>query len=514
MPCAVSSRSRTESSAFRAWPLADADPRHHAVALRLDEDLAVLALLRPDLLPEEVVGAQEPLAVPAVLEDRLLHPRRVLAGGTRLVGEAHRLGERRVVGGHVDEEAGDEHRLRGATGAVPGRLERLARGVREAVEVQAIVPVRAADEGQAVRAQVVEDVVERALQVLEQGRRVLRVVVEGDRFLQDAEVAGLLDVGGGAGDEPQRVVVEARADGVVPPLRERLVLVVGAPVRLLRRRDVEDALFRARGDQVHEAQQVLVRVAEAHAAADPGLEVGGRARHVEGHHALVGVPDVDHAVEALVSRFHRVLREHLRPVVAECLEGGVRLRRRLEARQQLPSAGLVHDPGPLPLLRDRVLDVAEDEDEGLLLARSQIHGQLVRADRRPAAGHGVARLPLRHDLGLPEAVPEAEEALAVGVEAGHFRVHRVDGVVVAALAVLGLVVDRRAVDLHLADRQVPLVVVLVVRGVPEAELDEREEPDALRGLRGVLQGDPVHLGGRPERDEVEDLGPDPLPLAR
>ena len=389
----------------------------------------------------------------------------------------------------------------------PGRL-------REAVQVQAVVPVGAADERQAVGAEVVEDVVERALQVLEERRRVLRVVVEGHRLLQDPEVARLLDVGRRPRDEPERVVVEARPDVVVPPLRERLVLVVGAAVRLLGGGDVEDALPRPRRDEVHEAEQVLVRVAEAHAAADAGLEVRGRARHVEGDHALVGVPDVDHPVETLVAGLHRVLRQHLRPVLAQGDESGVHLRGRLEAREELPRRLLVHDPRALPLLRHRVLDVAEDEDEGLLLARREVHRQLVRADRRPAAGHGVARLPLRHDLRLGEAVPGPQEALAVGVEAGHLRVHRVDGVVIPALPVLGLVVDRRAVDLDLPDREVPLVVRLVVRGLPQAELDEREELDALRRLRGVLQRDPVHLGGRPEGDEVEDLGPDALPLAR
>ena len=246
----------------------------------------------------------------------------------------------------------------------PGRL-------REAVEVQAVVPVGAADERQAVGAEVVEDVVERALQVLEERRRVLRVVVEGHRLLQDPEVARLLDVGRRPRDEPERVVVEARPDVVVPPLRERLVLVVGAAVRLLGGRDVEDALPRPRRDEVHEAEQVLVRVAEAHAAADAGLEVRGRARHVERDHALVGVPDVDHPVEALVAGLHRVLRQHLRPVLAQGDESGVHLRGRLEAREELPRGLLVHDPRALPLLRHRVLDVAEDEDEGLLLARRE-----------------------------------------------------------------------------------------------------------------------------------------------
>jgi hypothetical protein len=43
--------------------------------------------------------------------------------------------------------------------------------------------------------------------------------------------------------------------------------VVGAAGLQLRRRDVEDPLARPRRDHVHEAEQVLVGVAEAHPAA-------------------------------------------------------------------------------------------------------------------------------------------------------------------------------------------------------------------------------------------------------
>ncbi len=45
----------------------EADAGQHAVAVGLDEDLAFLALLGADLGAEVVIGAQEPLAVPAVL---------------------------------------------------------------------------------------------------------------------------------------------------------------------------------------------------------------------------------------------------------------------------------------------------------------------------------------------------------------------------------------------------------------------------------------------------------------
>ena len=55
---------------------------------------------------------------------------------------------------------------------------------------------------------------------------------------------------------------------------------------------------------MHEADEVLVRIAEAHTTADTALEEGSRTGHVECNHALVLVPDVDHTVELLLRTLH------------------------------------------------------------------------------------------------------------------------------------------------------------------------------------------------------------------
>ncbi len=52
--------------------------------------------------------------------------------------------------------------------------------------------------------------------------------------------------------------------------------------------------------EVNEAEKILIGVTETHAMTDARLEVRGAPRHVERHHALVRVPDVDHAVELRV----------------------------------------------------------------------------------------------------------------------------------------------------------------------------------------------------------------------
>src|SRR5205823_14897369 len=66
------------------------------------------------------------------------------------------------------------------------------------------------------------------------------------------------------------------------------------------------------------------------------------------------------------------------------------------------------------------------------------------------------------------------------VEARDGRVHVIEREVVAPLAVLGLVIDRAAFDLDLTAAEIALVVGHVVVGVPEAELQEREQLQRAR----------------------------------
>ncbi|OIQ79418.1 hypothetical protein GALL_388480 [mine drainage metagenome] len=315
---------------------------------------------------------------------------------------------------------------------------------------------------------------------------------------------------------------------MVPALRQRLVLVVRGPVRQLRRGDVEDPLAGPLGDEVHEPQQVLGRVAEAHPTPDARLEVRRRARHVERDHALVLVPDVDHPVELLVAARDAVAGEQVGPVGDQRVERRVGLLRRGEPGEEVVRAGLVDDlqrgdPGVGvcrgPLLVGGVLDVPEDERVARRLAGREAHLEAVRRDRVPAARDRAGGLPGERYRRLAERVVRADERVAVRVEACGLGVDPVDGVVVAALAVLGLVVDRAAraverLDLDLADRQVALVVGLVVLRVPQCELDEREQRDGLRGVGRVGQGDLLDLGVLADRDEEQRLDAEPAALTR
>ncbi len=116
--------------------------------------------------------------------------------------------------------------------------------------------------------------------------------------------------------------------------------------------------------------------------------------------------------------------------------------------------------------------------------------------------------------GAAPAVEFAEERGAVGVEADDGAVDGVEGVVVAALLVLGLVVDdhraigRGLLDLHLAGGEVALEVLGVVGGVPEAPFHRARhiEGDGVAG--GVAQAQAVDLAGGVQRHEAGELGLD------
>ena len=113
------------------------------------------------------------------------------------------------------------------------------------------------------------------LQVLEEGDLRAWLVVKRHHFIENREVARLLDIGNGTEDEPAGVVVETTADVVVSTLGEWLVLVVAATVRELCRCDIDDTLTGTWWYLMNEAHEVLVGVAETHATSHTALEEGG-----------------------------------------------------------------------------------------------------------------------------------------------------------------------------------------------------------------------------------------------
>ncbi len=173
------------------------------------------------------------------------------------------------------------------------------------------------------RPKAIERVLETALQVFVERLLGARLIVVGNGLVEDAPIARFLDIGGDADDQPVRIVVEVAADVVVAALGERLILVIGAAGWQLRRGEVEDAFACARRHHVHEAQQVLVGIAEAQPASNARFIERRRARHIERCHALVRVPDVHHAIGVDVGRLHLANAEQFVPVMRAVVESGV-----------------------------------------------------------------------------------------------------------------------------------------------------------------------------------------------
>ncbi len=99
-------------------------------------------------------------------------------------------------------------------------------GFPRRVQVETVVPIRPADQRQAVRADALERIADAALQVLVKRRLAARLVIIGHRLIQNRPVAGLFEIGRHAEHQPERIIVEIAADVVVAALGEGLVLVV------------------------------------------------------------------------------------------------------------------------------------------------------------------------------------------------------------------------------------------------------------------------------------------------
>ena len=376
----------------------------------------------------------------------------------------------------VYKQRGDEDRLGHFAILVGGRLEGLARRRGEAVQVQAIVPVGAADQRQPVGSKPIQCIGKAALQVVVERRLGARLVVVRHRLVQDAPVAGLLQIRGDAHDEPERIVVETATDVVVAPFGQRLILVVRAAGRQLRCGQVQDAFPCPRRRHVHKTQQILVRVAKAEPPPDSRFIERRRARQIERSHALIRVPDIHHAVGVNVRRIDLKDAQQAVPVLAQPLEcrvgvAGIEIFGDDRLDQYFVDGLRV---GGIELLVNRVLMVAQQEDDLLCLTGLQLQLHLVRPHRRPPMRNRVGQLTGFHGCRLVPAAVAAQERLALRVESrAGFGTGEV-GEVVAALAVLRLVIDHAVFHLHLPGVEISLEVGGVVLRIPQAELDAGE----------------------------------------
>ena len=294
------------------------------------------------------------------------------------------------------------------------------------------------------------------------------IVVKGNDLGQNSRIAGLPHVGAGSGNQPQRIVVEAASDIGISLFGQRLVLVVGAAVRKLGGGDIDNPLPCPVRDQVHKAKEILAGIPKAHAPSDAGLVIGGGAGHVEGHHTLVLIPDVDHAVHLVVGRAYGVSGKEISPVFVQLAKGLLHIGVACVSVKHGIGGLLVNYAVGFPLVILRIFNVAENKHERPRLAWLQDQIDLVGGDGLPAAGHGVGAGSLFHRFRLPGSPVGAEKGLADRVKTVNFTVHGIDRIMIAPLPVLCFVENRRACHLHLSRAVIALEISAVVIRIPQA----------------------------------------------
>ena len=298
---------------------------------------------------------------------------------------------------------------------------------------------------------IVDGEIDAPADMLQQGHLGAGNIVEGGGMIEDRKIAGLLDVGTDGAHQPQGIVIEAAADVVVAPLGQGLILVIGGAVGKLDGSDIDDPLPGPVRHDVHKAVEVLAGIPEAHAPAGAGFVVGGGAAHIEGDHALILMPDVDHPVELLVVRAKLVVTQKFVPVDGEFCQGGIYSGGVGKFSPDPLSIRLADDTGSDKFLISGVFAVAQGKDCPVAFAGGQGDLQMVAADGIPADDFGGCTPLLPDKLGIAPVAHMAQEGIPVRVPAGFGHIDTVEGIVIPALPVFGLVIDDAVLHLGFGD---------------------------------------------------------------
>ena len=400
---------------------------------------------------EGIISADEPLPVPPGGFNGLLHVADSIPYSFGFRIQPLGLADFGIFPAVQHEHTTDEHRFcHGALGGTGG-LEALPRLLAEAVQVQAVVPVGTANQGQTVGTGVGHGEAYAAAQMLHQGHFRAGDIVEGGGVIQDGKVPGLRQIGMGGSHQPQGVVIKARANVVVAPLGQGLVLVIGRAVRPLDGGNVDDSLPGTVGCHVDEAQQILAAVPEAHAPPGAGFKIAGGAAHVIGDHALVLMPDVHRPVQLFVLAGQGVGAQQTAPVGAQRLHG---LFHRFIGGKFLhhPMGGILADnAGGDEFLLPGIFAVTQHKHQMPGLAGGKGNVQVQTRHGCAAVGDEIAGFFIQNGLGGCKIAEGAQKAVPVGVEAAEGGVDTVIGVMVPAFPVFGFVVNDTALHLHFAD---------------------------------------------------------------
>ena len=232
---------------------------HGTPSLTFDKDLSLFVLFRTHFVSKIVVCTEVPIAIPAMLLHGFYHSIDISCSTFGLIKFAHFATQFHIITSAHHKQACNHQRfgLR-ALCFVFGCLERFVWIPREAVQVQAVVPVGTANQWQHVRSQIFNNMIERNVQVLHQCNFTSRLVIERHHFIENREVARLLDIGHRTKDEPHGVVVKSATNTIVAAFGQGLILMIASTIGELRRGNVDDTFACSFRYLMHKAHQVLI----------------------------------------------------------------------------------------------------------------------------------------------------------------------------------------------------------------------------------------------------------------
>ena len=219
---------------------------------------------------------------------------------------------------------------------------------------------------------------------------------------------------------------------------------------------------------MHEAQKVLAAVTEAHSSTRSALIIGRATAHIERHHTLILVPDIDHTVEFFLGRTHGKAGQQTLPIGTQLFHSRVKLFFCFKRGQHGIRFFFIDDAVRSKLLFHGVFHVSQAIQQTFFFARGKRYFRSQRGNGRPPCRHTSEGSTFFHGNGFSPPTELPQKAVSVRVKPGNGGVDRIERVVVTAFTIFRLVINRAPFYFHFADIPVPLEVGGIVHGVPQA----------------------------------------------
>ena len=167
---------------------------------------------------------------------------------------------------------------------------------------------------------------------------------------------------------------------------------------------------------------------------------------------------------------------------------------------------LVDDLWSYELLVLFVLDISQQKDEVFRLTGLQLYLNIMRGNGTPSVCMTIAWFSLDNSIRIGKFVIESYEGLTISVETLNLRIHMVESIVVATLAIFCLVIDGATLNLDFSCREVTLEILHVSSSIPQTPLFEREEFQFFCFVALVGQCQLLYFGKGVQRNEKKYTG--------